>query len=167
VTSTGESNSLLDTPCVSCGLCIASCPVGALVAKQSLEPEYEVKTTCPYCGVGCGIYLGIRGGIVVDARGDFQNPSNRGNTCVKGRFGHAFINHPDRLKTPLIKRNGEFEEASWEETLGLIASRLADYKGDQFAALSSARCTSEENYLFQKFSRGVMGTNNIDHCARL
>lgn len=167
VTSTGETESLLDTPCVSCGLCVASCPVGALVSKNSLKPDHEVKTICPYCGVGCGIYLGIRGGVVVDARGDFENPSNNGNTCVKGRFGHAFINHPDRLKTPLIKKDGKFVEASWEEALGLVAEKLTEHKGDSFAALSSARCTSEENYLFQKFARGVMGTNNIDHCARL
>ncbi len=167
VTTTGESDSLLDTTCVSCGLCIASCPVGALVSKNSLKPDREVKTICPYCGVGCGIYLGVRGGVVVDARGDFDNPSNKGNTCVKGRFGHAFINHSDRLRMPLIKKNGEFVETSWEEALDTIAERLEDLKGDQFAALSSARCTTEENYLFQKFVRGVMGTNNIDHCARL
>jgi formate dehydrogenase major subunit len=167
VTSTGASNSLLDTTCVSCGLCIASCPVGALVSKDSLKPDREVKTICPYCGVGCGLYLGVRAGTVVDARGDFDNPSNNGNTCVKGRFGHAFINHPDRLKTPLIKKNGEFVEASWDEALDTIAERLAEHKGNEFAALSSARCTTEENYLFQKFVRGVMGTNNVDHCARL
>jgi formate dehydrogenase major subunit len=167
VTSTGASNSLLDTTCVSCGLCVASCPVGALVSKDSLKPDYEVKTICPYCGVGCGLYLGVRGGTVVDARGDFDNPSNNGNTCVKGRYGHAFINHPDRLKTPLIRKNGEFVEASWDEALDMISERLAEHKGDEFAALSSARCTTEENYLFQKFVRGVMGTNNVDHCARL
>jgi formate dehydrogenase major subunit len=167
VTSTGESNSLLDTTCVSCGLCVASCPVGALVSKNSLRPEREVKTICPYCGVGCGIYLGVRGGVVVDARGDFENPSNKGNTCVKGRFGHDFINHPDRLRAPLIRRNGKFVEASWDEALDLVASKFSEHIGDRFAALSSARCTTEENYLFQKFVRGVMGTNNVDHCARL
>ena len=167
VTSTGASESLLDTTCVSCGLCIASCPVGALVSKQSLEPDREVRTTCPYCGVGCGLYLGVRGGVVVDARGDFDNPSSNGNTCVKGRFGHDFVNHPDRLTSPLIKENGEFREASWDEALDLIAEKLAERDGDEFAALSSARCTTEENYLFQKFVRGVMGTNNLDHCARL
>jgi predicted molibdopterin-dependent oxidoreductase YjgC len=167
VTSTGESNSLLDTPCVSCGLCVASCPVGALTSRKSLRPDYEVKTVCPYCGVGCGIYLGVRGGVIVDTRGDFDNETNNGNTCVKGRFGHAFINHPDRLTTPLIKKDGEFVEASWDEALDLVASKFSEYKEDRFAALSSARCTNEENYLFQKFVRGVMGTNNIDHCARL
>ncbi len=167
VTSTGASNSLLDTTCVSCGLCITSCPVGALVSKNSLEPDREVRTICPYCGVGCGLYLGVRGDIVVDARGDLDNPCNNGNTCVKGRFGHAFINDTNRLRSPLIKKNGEFVEASWEEALDTISEKFAEHKGDAFAALSSARCTTEENYLFQKFTRGVMVTNNLDHCARL
>jgi formate dehydrogenase major subunit len=167
ITSTGASESLLDTTCVSCGMCIASCPVGALVSKNGLRPDREIKTTCPYCGVGCGLYLGVRGGVVVDAKGDPDNPCNKGATCVKGRFGHAFVNHPDRLSSPLIKKNGEFVEASWEEVLDTIAERLAEHTGDQFAGLSSARCTTEENYLFQKFVRGVMGTNNLDHCARL
>jgi formate dehydrogenase major subunit len=167
VTSTGGTGPLLETTCVSCGLCVASCPVGALEAKTYLHPAHEVKTVCPYCGVGCGIYLGVRGDTIVSARGDAENAINRGNLCVKGRFGHDFIHHPDRLKTPLIKKNGKFVEATWDEALDLVAEKLSRYTGDQFAALSSARCTNEENYLFQKFTRGVMGTNNIDHCARL
>ncbi|MBI4832907.1 MAG: FAD-dependent oxidoreductase [Candidatus Lindowbacteria bacterium] len=167
VAPVGSSLSLMDTTCVSCGQCVAMCPVGALVRKKGLKPAREVKTICPYCGVGCGIYLGVRGDFVVDVRADFDNPVSRGNLCVKGQFGHEFINHPDRLKTPLIKKNGKFVEASWDEALDLIASKLPQYKGDQFAALSSARCTNEDNYVFQKFVRGVMGTNNVDHCARL
>jgi formate dehydrogenase major subunit len=167
VTSTGGTGPLLETTCVSCGLCVAGCPVGALEAKKYLNPSHEVKTTCPYCGVGCGIYLGVRGGTVVSTRGDAENIVNKGNLCVKGRFGHDFIHHPDRLKNPLIKKNGKFVEASWDEALNLVAEKFGKYKGDQFAALSSARCTNEENYLFQKFARGVMGTNTIDHCARL
>jgi len=166
-TAEGYGGSLLNTTCVSCGLCVASCPVGALVSRVDLLPAYEVKTICSYCGVGCGIYLGVRGGLVVSARGDFDNPVNKGNLCVKGRFGYDFINHPERLTSPLIKKNGEFVEATWEEALDLVASKLANYKGDQFATISSARCTNEENYVIQKFTRAVMGTNNIDHCARL
>jgi formate dehydrogenase major subunit len=161
------SLSLMDTTCVSCGQCIATCPVGALVRKRGLKPAREVKTICPYCGVGCGIYLGVRGDFVVDVRADFENPVSRGNLCVKGQFGLDFIHHEDRLKRPLIKKNGKFVEASWDEAFDLIAEKLPQYKGDQFAALSSARCTNEDNYVFQKFVRGVMGTNNIDHCARL
>jgi formate dehydrogenase major subunit len=167
VTSACESDSLLDTTCVSCGLCITSCPVGALVSRADLDPEHEVRTICPYCGVGCGLYLGVRGDVITGARGDSDNPCNNGNTCVKGRFGHDFINDPGRLSSPLIKKDGEFVEVSWEEALDAVAEGLGANMGDAFAGLSSARCTTEENYLFQKFSRGVMGTNNLDHCARL
>ncbi len=178
--------SLLDTNCESCGQCVASCPVGALTSKIALRPGREVKTTCSYCGVGCGIYLGVRGNAVVDVRGDTENPINKGNLCVKGRFGYEFINSPERLTSPLIKRNtppyqreipptppfpkggkGGFIEATWDEALELIASKFADYQGDQFAMIASAKCTNEENYVMQKFARGVMGTNNVDHCARL
>ncbi len=167
ITSTGGTGPLLETTCVSCGLCVASCPVGALEPKKYLNPSHEIKTVCPYCGVGCGIYLGVRGDTVVSARGDVDNPSNKGNLCVKGQFGHEFIHHPERLRAPLVRKNGAFIEVSWDEALALVAKKLGQYKGDRFAALSSARCTNEENYLFQKFARGVMGTNNIDHCARL
>lgn len=171
--------SLQDTNCESCGQCVARCPVGALSSKIALWPEREVKTTCSYCGVGCGIYLGVRGNAVVDVRGDVENPINRGNLCVKGRFGYEFINSPERLTTPLIKKNppnppfgkgsesGEFVEATWDEALDLIASKFSNYKGSQFALVASAKCTNEENYVMQKFARGVMGTNSVDHCARL
>lgn len=163
----GCNGSLANTTCVSCGQCVASCPVGALVPKREMLPSHEVKTICPYCGVGCGIYLGIRGGLVVSVRGDTDNPTNKGVLCVKGRFGCEFVNRPDRLTSPLIKQDGKFVEASWEEALDLVAGKLAKYKGNQFAVLSSAKCTNEENYVIQKFARAVMGTNNIDHCARL
>ena len=132
-----------------------------------MQPVCEVKTICPYCGCGCGIYLGIRGNTIVNVRGDIENPVNKGNLCVKGRFGHDFINHPDRLTSPLVKKKGEFVETTWEEALDLVAAKFSQHKGDKFAAISSARCTNEENYLVQKFARAVMGTNNIDHCARL
>ncbi len=166
-TTEGYGGPLLKTTCESCGLCVASCPVGALVSKNGMWPAREVKTICSYCGVGCGIYLGIRGGLVVNVRGDRDNPVNRGNLCVKGRFGHEYINHAERLTSPLIKRGGKFVEATWEEALDLVAAKLSNCKGDQFAVISSAKCTNEENYLIQKFARTVMGTNNVDHCARL
>lgn len=160
--------SLLPGPtCVSCGQCVSVCPVGALVSKNGLRPAHEVKTICSYCGVGCGISLGIRGGTIVNARGDIDNPVNKGRLCVKGRFGYDYINHPERLTSPLIKKNGKFVETTWEEALDIVANKLAGYKGDQFAFIASAKCTNEENYLAQKFTRAVMGTNNIDHCARL
>ncbi|MCL0078271.1 formate dehydrogenase subunit alpha [Dehalococcoidia bacterium] len=158
---------ILDSICESCGECVVRCPVGALVPKNLQKPSYEVKSICPYCGCGCGIYLGVRGSRIVSVRGDSKNPVNKGNLCVKGRFGYDFINHPERLTTPLIKRNRNFVEATWEEALDLVASKLANYKGDQFAVIASAKCTNEENYVIQKFARAVTATNNIDHCVRL
>ncbi len=163
----GYGNSLPGPSCVSCGQCVSVCPVGALVPKNSLRPSYEVKTICSYCGVGCGIVLGVRGKHIVSTKGDISNTVNQGRLCVKGRFGNTYINHADRLQTPLIRRNGKLVESSWEEALSLIGKRLAEYKGDQFAFIASAKCTNEENYVAQKFTRAVMKTNNIDHCARL
>ncbi|ADZ10728.1 formate dehydrogenase, alpha subunit [Methanobacterium lacus] len=157
---------LLESSCVSCGECMIACPVGALVPKETKKPAREVKTVCPYCGVGCNIYLGVRGDKIVSARGDTDNSVNKGNLCVKGRFGYSFINHPDRLKKPLIKRNDEFIEVEWEEALDYVAQKLSGYKGDEFASISSARCPNEDNYAVQKFTRAVMGTNNVDNCAR-
>lgn len=176
ITTFGDKD-ILDSNCVSCGECVVACPVGALVPKSTLKPSREVKTTCTYCGVGCTIYLGVRGNKITGVRGDTQGPSNKGRLCVKGRYGFNFVNSPDRLKKPLIKRNGIFEEAEWEETLELVAEKLLkyhqntfddnQYKKSQFAAISSAKCTNEENYLLQKFTRALMKSPHIDHCARL
>ena len=157
---------ILDSSCVSCGECVVACPVGALVPKETLKPSREVKTVCPYCGVGCNLYLGVRGDQIVSVRGDHNNSVNMGNLCVKGRFGYQFINHPDRLKKPLIKQNNEFVEVEWNEALDYVAEKLSKYKGDNFAAISSARCPNEDNYMVQKFTRAVMGSNNVDNCAR-
>jgi len=159
--------SIEESRCESCGECVVRCPTGALKIKDPVEPEREVKTTCPYCGVGCGFYLGVKGNKTVSVRADKDNPVNKGSLCVKGRFGYDFVNHPDRLKTPLIKKDGKFVKATWDEALDLIAKGLSKYKGAEFAAFSSAKCTNEENYVVQKFTRVVMKTNNIDHCARL
>ncbi len=157
---------ILDSSCVSCGECVVACPVGALVPKETLKPSREVKTVCPYCGVGCNLYLGVRGDQIVSVRGDHNNSVNMGNLCVKGRFGYQFINHPDRLKKPMIKQNNEFVEVEWNEALDYVAEKLSKYKGDNFAAISSARCPNEDNYMVQKFTRAVMGSNNVDNCAR-
>ncbi|KKK65468.1 hypothetical protein LCGC14_2973820, partial [marine sediment metagenome] len=109
-----------------------------------------------------------RGDTVVSARGDMDAPVSRGRLCVKGRFGSfEFISHPDRLKTPLIRTADGFREASWEEALALVARELKKYRGDAFGGLSSAKVTNEDNYVFQKFMRAGVGTNNVDHCARL
>lgn len=164
--STFGNKPIVESACVSCGECVARCPVEALLPKKIQQPSREVKTICPYCGVGCSIHVGVRGNRIVGVRGDADSPVNRGRLCVKGRFGHEFVNHPDRLTSPLIKKNGEFVEASWDEALDLVAGKFAQARG-AFAAMASAKCTNEENYLLQKFTRQVMGTNNIDHCARL
>ncbi len=167
VISTFGNKPMIESVCESCGECVVRCPVGALYVKNQPVAAREVKTVCSYCGVGCNIYLGVRGNKVVGVRGDRDSIVNKGRLCVKGRFGFNFINHPERLKTPLIKKNGEFVEATWDEAVSLIAEKFAKAKKDKFAALSSARITNEENYVIQKFTRAVMGTNNIDHCARL
>ena len=128
-------------------------------------------TTCPYCGVGCQLQLHIRDHTVHRVTAPFDTAPNFGKLCVKGRFGHDYLWHPDRLTTPLIRRNGQLQPATWDETFNLIASRLRSVKlesgPDSIAFLASAKCTNEENYLMQKLARQVLGTHNIDHCARL
>jgi len=169
----------IDSECYFCGECADACPVGAITFKQARFKGRpwevrKVKTTCTYCGVGCQMDLNVHDGRIVKVTGnrDHGQP-NVGSLCVKGRFGLDFVNHPDRLKMPLIRRkkDGELEEASWDEAWGLIAEKFTAIKAahgaDSLAGLSSARCTNEENYLFQKFMRAVVGTNNVDHCARL
>jgi len=161
---------LQDSGCKFCGACVDVCPTGALIeraAKWEGLPERTVTTICPYCGVGCQLCLGIRKGAIISAVPDPEGV-NQGQACVKGRFGIAeFVHHPERLTSPLVRRNGEFVEATWMEALDLVADNLAKYKNDQFALISSAKCTNEDNYIMQKFCRAVMGSNNIDHCARL
>jgi formate dehydrogenase alpha subunit len=132
-----------------------------------------VATTCPYCGVGCQIDLHVREGLIYRADGRFDNDVNQGNLCVKGRFGYDFVHAADRLTRPLIRENrwAAWRPASWDEALGTVASRLLaarDQHGpDSVAVLVSAKCTNEENYLLQKLARSIIGTNNVDHCARL
>jgi NADH-quinone oxidoreductase subunit G len=164
-----------ESTCVSCGSCVQLCPTGALTTKHARNRRRTaninmVKTTCTYCGVGCQMNLMVDKNEVIGVE-PAEGPSNDGFLCVKGKFGFNFINHPDRLKTPLIRENGHLVEATWEEALDLIEQKLKSakeqYGPDSIAGLSSARCTNEENYLMQKMFRAVIGTNNIDHCARL
>lgn len=163
--------------CVSCGNCVSVCPVGALMPKASKQlpkarswDTKRTKTTCSYCGVGCQLELISKDGKVIGAEPVNAKPNN-GLLCVKGKFGYKFINSPDRLTAPLVRKNGKLEEASWEEAYGVIASNInrikKEHGPDSMAGFSSARCTNEDNYLFQKLFRAVIGTNNIDHCARL
>lgn len=160
--------------CRFCGQCVGVCPTGALVNKQlkGIRPwEVEkVRTTCPFCGTGCNFDLNIKDDKVVGVTPNPEAPVNGRSLCVKGRFHGDMINSPNRITTPLIKKDGEFVEASWEEALSLVAERLTDIKeregSDAIAALSSARCTNEENFVMQKFMRAVIGTHSVDHCAR-
>jgi len=172
----GLDQPLAKTDCVSCGACVQACPTGALTEKlsrfQGRSWEFrKVQTTCPYCGVGCQIELNIKDNRIVKVYGVEDGPDNKGHLCVKGRFGFDYVHHKDRLTIPLIKRNGKFEKISWNEALNLIANKFNElkdkYGSDSLAGLSSAKCTNEENYLFQKFIRTCFGTNNVDHCARL
>ncbi len=161
--------------CVSCGNCVSVCPTGALMEKapkkfRNWDIEKSVRTTCSYCGVGCQMNLVVVDNEVVRVDPADKGPNNK-TLCVKGKFGYRFINSPDRLKTPLIRKDGYLQEATWDEALTLIADKIKDTKknfgADSMAALSSARCTNEENYMMQKLFRAAIGTNNIDHCARL
>jgi formate dehydrogenase alpha subunit len=181
--STFGAKPLAQSPCQSCGECVERCPTGALMPKTVEAAEREVKTVCPFCGVGCSMTVGIRGRRIVAVRGDRESPVNAGGLCVKGRFGLDFVHHPDRLTRPLIRREGVprsrsagtaaeiFREAEWDEALERTASelvRIRDAVGPRaLGVLSSAKCTNEENYLVQKFARAALGTNNLDHCARL
>jgi predicted molibdopterin-dependent oxidoreductase YjgC len=166
----------IDSDCVFCGECVQACPVGALVekdARYSVRPwaTRRVRTTCSYCGVGCQLELHVEDNRVVKVSGVEDVAPNYGSLCVKGRFGFDFIHSPERLKVPLIKENGRFREATWEEALERVAHKLTEIKEthgpDAIGVLTSARTTNEENYIAQKFTRAVLQTNNIDHCARL
>ncbi len=167
---------LQHTSCTFCGQCINTCPTGALAdlvrvgRAKAGEIARSVKTVCPFCGTGCSLYLDVASERIVGVRPDFGSPVSRGSLCVKGQFGWEFVHSPDRLTAPLIRRDGEFEPVSWDEAYRLITERLDRIKAtqgaDAIAFFSSARATSEANYLIQKFARAVIGTNNVDTCAR-
>ncbi|GAI22576.1 unnamed protein product, partial [marine sediment metagenome] len=172
----GDDTDLKYSNCVFCGQCVAVCPVGALIDKaaQGKGRTWEfkkVKTTCNYCGCGCNFDFNVKEGKVVKVTSNPDSVVNGINLCVKGRFAYDYIHRDDRLTIPLIKKNGKFEKAGWEETLQLINNKFNQIKkengSDSLAVLSSAKCTNEENYLLMKFARAVLGTNNVDHCARL
>ncbi len=136
-----------------------------------IKADRIVPTTCPYCGVGCQVNLHVHADMIYKVTGQFESPVNHGNLCVKGRFGTDFVDAPDRLTEPLIRSGGRLRPAAWERAMAYTAERLMEIRkrrgSDSIGFLVSAKCTNEENYLLQKMARGLIGTNNVDHCARL
>ncbi len=172
--NTGNDIPLNTKNCRLCGQCISVCPTAALLNKQLVGTrDFEttkVTTTCPFCGTGCQFNLNVKNGKVIGVTPYEDAVVNQTSLCIKGRFHTDMIHSDERLKYPMIKENGEFRKASWDEAIDLIANKFKkirdEYGSNSFAALSSARCTNEDNYVMQKFVRATMGTNNIDHCAR-
>jgi len=162
-----------DSSCVSCGACAQTCPTSAIsdvFQSKSVEADKKVRTICSYCGVGCNLEVAVKNDEVLSIRAP-QDAINAGHTCLKGRYAFKFYNHEDRLTSPLIRENGELVPCSWDEAFDFIKDKLESIKTehgpDAIAGISSARCTNEENFLFQKMIRQLVGTNNIDCCARV
>ena len=162
------------SPCVACGACVQACPTAAIsdiFHSKSVQANKTVRTVCTYCGVGCNLDVAVKGDTIHSITAPYDAAANQGHTCLKGRYAFRFYKHPDRLQSPLIRKNGQLTKATWDEAYDYIAEKLTAIKAqngaDAIAGISSARCTNEENYLMQKFIRAVIGTNNIDGCARI
>ncbi len=164
--------------CVSCGSCVDVCPTGALTKKAAVVPRArsegkKINSVCPYCGTGCNIQIIVKSNAILEITADAQRPPNYGSLCVKGRFGFMFYKSKDRLTKPLLREELDeaFREVSWDEALDFVAARIKkivhQYGPHTFGVLSSSRCTNEENYLAQKLARAIIGTNNVDNCARV
>ncbi len=169
-----SGTTLGDSSCVSCGACVDTCPTGALEDKSVLSagvPTSWTRTTCPYCGTGCEMHVGTRDGRITAIEPVLYAPVNRGHLCVKGRYAYEFAYAADRVTQPMIRKNGNWQRVSWKEAITFTASALkriiALHGSDSVGVLGSARATNEENYLAQKFARVVLGTNNVDCCARV
>ncbi|MFH1245927.1 MAG: formate dehydrogenase subunit alpha [Candidatus Omnitrophota bacterium] len=168
--------SLLDTTCELCGQCVSTCPTGALTEKMAIGKgrNYDFKkvtTTCPYCGVGCSFDINVNEkDEIVKITSEIGYVPNKGNLCTKGRFAFDFIQHPDRLKKPLMKKDGKLTESEWSEAISFTVKKLLEikekYGPESLAFVSSCRCTNEENYLMQKLARAVFNSPHIDQCAR-
>lgn len=170
----GRASTLLASECVSCGACVDSCPTGALEDRPLLKagvPVHWTRTTCPYCGVGCEMNVGTRDGRIVQIKPVMDAPVSKGHLCVKGRYAFDFTHAQDRITEPMIREGNTWRRVSWVEAVGHVAksfNRILKSTGpDSLAVLGSARGTNEENYLAQKFARVVLGTNNVDCCARV
>ena len=169
-----EVPTLLASQCVSCGACVDTCPTGALEDQTILHlgtPTVWTRTICPYCGTGCEMHVGTRDGKIVQIKPALDAPVNKGHLCVKGRYAFGFNNAVDRVTHPMIREDGKWRRVSWKEALDCAARNLSEtldqFGPDSIGVLGSARATNEENYLTQKFARVVLGTNNIDCCARV
>jgi formate dehydrogenase major subunit len=170
----GLDQSFMDSDCVSCGACSQACPTSAIsetFQSNAISATNKTRTICTYCGVGCNLEVSTNNGEILSIQAPYDAEVNQGHTCIKGRYAFKFYNHEERLNSPMIKQNGVFEKVSWDQAYDYIASKLNSFKTefgpDSIAGISSARCTNEENYLMQKFIRAVIGTNNIDGCARV
>ncbi|MFN8279560.1 MAG: formate dehydrogenase subunit alpha [Saprospiraceae bacterium] len=170
----GADQSFFDSECVSCGACAQACPTSAIsdvFQSKALVGQDKIRTVCTYCGVGCNLEVSVKNNEILSIQAPSDAEVNNGHTCLKGRFAFKFYKHPERLRYPMIRKDGELQKVSWDEALDYIANRLNEIKNtygpESIGGISSARCTNEENYLMQKFIRAVIGTNNIDGCARV
>ena len=170
----GIDQSFMESDCVSCGACSQACPTSAIsdvFQSKAIEATETIRTICTYCGVGCNLDISTNNGEILSIQAPYDAEVNQGHTCLKGRYAFKFYDHPERLNSPMIKRDGVFEKVSWDEVYDYLAGKLNGYKeeygADSIAGISSSRCTNEENYLMQKFMRAAVGTNNIDGCARV
>lgn len=170
----GDDLDFMESDCVSCGACAQACPTSAIsdvFQSKSMQSLEKTNTICTYCGVGCNLEVATRNNAILSIQGVTDAAVNQGHTCLKGRYAFGFYDHPERLRSPLIKKNNKLIECSWGEAYDFIANQLNGLKdsfgADSIAGISSARCTNEENYLMQKFLRTIIGSNNIDCCARV
>ena len=166
--------SLAESSCTGCGACVDTCPTGALVDKQRLAlgaADSWTRSVCGYCGVGCEIHVGARAGRVVQIRPVVESPVNKGHLCIKGRYAIEFNDAPSRQGQALLRRGGKWLPVAWDTALEAVASELSRirdrYGPAAIGMLGSARATNEDNYVTQKFARTVLGTNNVDCCARV